>query len=85
MIGPLRCRRSAKSILVIFVGRHPSGANYGYGRGNPVDRYYIEGFLARVAADGHGRVLEVGDHTYTRRFRWKPGHRQRRAACGTGS
>ena len=46
----------------------PFCANYGYSRGNPVDRYYIEGFLARHAADVHGRVLEVGDHTYTRRF-----------------
>jgi len=33
-----------------------------------VDRYYIDGFLARHAADIRGRVLEIGDRTYTRRF-----------------
>jgi hypothetical protein len=37
-------------------------------RGQPIDRYYIEHFLARHAGDIHGRVLEIGDNTYTRRF-----------------
>jgi SAM-dependent methyltransferase len=33
-----------------------------------VDRYFIERFLARNARAIHGRVLEVGDDTYTRRY-----------------
>ena len=33
-----------------------------------MDRYYIEGFLSRHADDIHGRVLEIGDASYTRRF-----------------
>jgi SAM-dependent methyltransferase len=33
-----------------------------------VDRYYIERFLAAHAADVRGRVLEVKDDRYTRRF-----------------
>lgn len=37
-------------------------------RGAPIDRYYIEKFLARQALDIHGRVLELGDATYTQRF-----------------
>jgi SAM-dependent methyltransferase len=41
---------------------------WGYDRGSPVDRRYIESFLARHAADVRGRVLEIGDATYTRRF-----------------
>ncbi len=41
---------------------------FGYYRGLPVDRHYIEGFLARNAPDVRGRVLEVGDDAYTRRF-----------------
>ncbi len=41
---------------------------FGYDRGLPIDRYYIEGFLARHAADIRGRVLEVGDDAYTRKF-----------------
>lgn len=41
---------------------------FGLGRGRPVDRHYIEGFLERHAADVRGRVLEVGEDAYTRRF-----------------
>jgi Methylase involved in ubiquinone/menaquinone biosynthesis len=37
-------------------------------RGTPVDRYYIEGFLAREALAIQGRVLEIEDDLYTRRF-----------------
>jgi SAM-dependent methyltransferase len=46
----------------------PLDRNYGYGRGRPIDRYYIERFLARYAADIRGRVLEIGDATYTHAF-----------------
>lgn len=41
---------------------------WGYDRGQPVDRYYIEQFLHRHRADVHGRVLEVHDREYTLRF-----------------
>jgi SAM-dependent methyltransferase len=46
----------------------PVSRNFGYDRGLPVDRHYIEAFLATRADDIHGRVLEIGDDTYTRRF-----------------
>ncbi len=46
----------------------PLSRTFGLDRGTPIDRYYIENFLARHAADVRGRVLEVGDATYTRRF-----------------
>ncbi len=46
----------------------PISSHFGFERGQPVDRYYIEGFLERHRADVRGRVLEVGDATYTRRF-----------------
>jgi SAM-dependent methyltransferase len=46
----------------------PLDEDYGRGRGLPVDRHYIEGFLQRHAADVRGRVLEVGDAAYTRRW-----------------
>ncbi len=45
----------------------PVDALFGGGRGRPVDRHYIEGFLARHAGDVRGRVLEVGIDHYTRR------------------
>jgi SAM-dependent methyltransferase len=46
----------------------PIASDFGYGRGGPVDRYYIELFLAEHSADIRGRVLEIGDDAYTRRF-----------------
>jgi glycosyltransferase involved in cell wall biosynthesis len=46
----------------------PINRQFGFGRGLPVDRYYIERFLATHAADICGRVLEIGDDTYARRF-----------------
>jgi len=46
----------------------PIAKNWGYDRGMPVDRYYIEKFLARNAEYIRGRVLEIEDNTYTRRF-----------------
>ena len=40
----------------------------GRDRGTPLDRYYIERFLEAERRAIRGRVLEVGDATYTRRF-----------------
>lgn len=46
----------------------PISRDFGFDRGRPVDRHYIEQFLAAHAADIRGRVLEVGERTYTRRY-----------------
>lgn len=46
----------------------PIGRSFGFDRGQPVDRRYIEGFLERHRDDVRGRVLEIGDRSYTRRF-----------------
>lgn len=46
----------------------PISRNFGYERGTPVDRHYIEDFLKRHTDDIRGRVLEVGDNEYTMRF-----------------
>jgi SAM-dependent methyltransferase len=46
----------------------PLSDNWGYDRGTPVDRWYIERFLERRAADVRGRVLEVKSDDYARRF-----------------
>lgn len=43
----------------------PLGPDFGQGRGQPVDRYYIDQFLARHADDVRGRVLEVQNNRYT--------------------
>src|SRR5579884_929987 len=46
----------------------PISREYGFDRGLPIDRYYIERFLARSAPDIRGRVLEVGVNQYTTTF-----------------
>jgi hypothetical protein len=46
----------------------PLSDQWGYDRGTPIDRYYIEGFLAQHRDDICGTVLEVQDDTYTQRF-----------------
>ncbi|QJX47656.1 methyltransferase domain-containing protein [Hymenobacter taeanensis] len=43
----------------------PLSTCFGYDRGGPVDRYYIEGFLHKNAALIRGNVLEIGDNEYT--------------------
>ena len=46
----------------------PISRNFGFERGLPIDRHYIERFLDARSADITGHVLEIGDATYTRRF-----------------
>lgn len=41
---------------------------FGYDRGKPLDRHYVEDFLARHAQLIHGHVLEIGDTAYTVQF-----------------
>lgn len=46
----------------------PASRGFGYERGQPIDRYYIERFLESRASHIAGRVLEIGDNEYTLRF-----------------
>jgi len=46
----------------------PISRNFGYDRGQCIDRYYIETFLERHRADIQGQVLEVLDNRYTRKY-----------------
>jgi SAM-dependent methyltransferase len=46
----------------------PLCRDFGYSRGTPIDRIYIDRFLASHAADIRGRVLEVGGDDYTRKY-----------------
>ena len=46
----------------------PLSDQWGFDRGTPVDRYYIEKFLEEQRAHIRGRVLEIRDSTYTDRF-----------------
>jgi SAM-dependent methyltransferase len=46
----------------------PIDPNWGFERGTPIDRVYVETFIASHAADICGRVLEIAAPDYTTRF-----------------
>lgn len=46
----------------------PFSHTFGFDRGQPLDRYYIEQFLQQHSADIQSQVLEIGDAGYTRSF-----------------
>ena len=41
---------------------------FGFDRGTPIDRYYIDEFLEENAILVKGNVLEIGDNTYTKKY-----------------
>lgn len=51
-----------------FFRTTPFSNVFGYDRGGPIDRYYIENFLSAESEYICGRVLEIGDNEYTLRF-----------------
>ena len=64
--------RRARSRVPVRLGSlrrvAPVSRHFGYDRGLPIDRYYIERFLQSNASVVVGHVLEIGDSAYTRRF-----------------
>ena len=46
----------------------PISRTYGWERGTPIDRFYIDRYLSAHSRDVRGRVLEIGDDEYTRRY-----------------
>ena len=54
----------------------PFSREFGYDRGRPIDRYYIENFLLEHQGDVQGHVLEIADDNYTR---WFGGERVRQS------
>lgn len=46
----------------------PLSDEFGFDRGQPIDRLFIETFLDAHRADIRGRALEIGDDSYCRRF-----------------
>ncbi len=46
----------------------PISRDFGYHRGEPIDRYFMHKFLGKNSEAIHGRVLEIGDREYTTRF-----------------
>jgi hypothetical protein len=46
----------------------PVSTSFGFDRGTPIRRYYIDSFLERYSSDITGKVLEVSENTYTAKF-----------------
>ena len=64
-----RVRRLRRPAWLGTVRRtRPLSNTWGFDRGTPVDRYYIERFLAEHRQDIRGRALEVKNRTYLDRF-----------------
>ncbi|MDO6391763.1 glycosyltransferase [Pontibacter sp. BT731] len=57
-----------KIILGDFDRTTPFSMYFGYDRGGPIDRFYIENFLEKEATHIKGRILEIGDNTYSKRY-----------------
>lgn len=71
MLVDLLKKLTRKKNRVIFndlAAVKPISSAFGIERGTPIDRYYIEKFLAGHADLIQGRVLEIGDSHYSRRF-----------------
>jgi SAM-dependent methyltransferase len=74
--GGVRSATALRAFRRIGIGRRlaPVSRQWGFDRGTPVDRYYVEAFLGRFAAfEGyttgiHGRILEIGGREYADRF-----------------
>src|SRR6266478_325221 len=64
-----RLRRLARPAWLGTLRRTtPLSDHWGFDRGTPLDRYYIERFLEEHCQDIRGRVLEVRDSRYTDRY-----------------
>lgn len=65
-----RLRQSGEAVvdLAEYPRVEPVSPFWGVDRGQPIDRYYIEKFLAAHRTDVRGRVLEVKDPHYTNTF-----------------
>lgn len=61
--------RLLKSILFNDLERtNPVSRLFGFDRGTPIDRYYIESFLEMNKKSITGNVLEIADSTYSKKF-----------------
>jgi len=62
--------KRAHKVDAYFLSRslQPISTRYGFDRGTPIDRVYIDQFLLENSALITGRCLEVVDSTYTKKF-----------------
>ena len=61
-------RRSRPPDLGALRRTTPIDPNWGYERGTPIDRVFVDRFVGERAADVRGRVLEIAAPDYTTRY-----------------
>lgn len=55
-------------MLSKLMKKEPVSSVFGFDRGDPIDRYYIEKFLSENSMHIKGRVMEIAENTYTRKY-----------------
>jgi SAM-dependent methyltransferase len=60
--------RLSRARFALFGRALPLSDDWGYSRGQPIDRFYIDRFLSGNRDDIRGDVLEVKEPLYTRRY-----------------
>jgi SAM-dependent methyltransferase len=66
--GLARVKRTVRPVETAFPSQTPVSRRFGFDRGQPIDRHYIDRFLEANRGDIRGRTIEVADDAYTRRF-----------------
>jgi len=56
-----------KFITRLFL-KNPISSVFGFDRGTPIDRYYIEAFLSENRMHIKGTTIEIADNAYTKQF-----------------
>ena len=68
----VRGRRAAAALrLPLWISLRttwPRSTNFGYDRGTPIDRFYLDEFVRERSGDVRGDVLEVKSTVYADRF-----------------
>jgi len=68
IIRSIRKKLNIKYFCINLLSTKPVSDVFGLDRGTPIDRLYIEHFLKTYSADINGKVLEVAESTYSKKF-----------------
>lgn len=53
---------------ILHADIHPISDRFGFDRGTPIDRYWIDNFIRKNEKYIYGSVLEIGDNRYTKQY-----------------
>jgi len=68
IINKIRLKLGVKCLFINLLSIKPISNIFGLDRGTPIDRLYIEHFLKTHDVDIKGKVLEIAESTYTKKF-----------------